>query len=161
MNSSFRQYILGEDNTLPEFKIENKTFKFNQSKSNKEWIDRISSRTGYSKSEFIEIVNKGITRALKENKLCLRFMKSKFVLVINEPKGLIVTIRSSDWENLDNGKCNKQWVFEDYKNNQDLEYIVSNTDYDNEGYSINVTYQGETAILEFNDKCTCCFEVNL
>lgn len=115
---------------------------------------------------FFEIVKKGLSIALKENKLCkekttcIRFLKTKFVLVIDK-NYTILTVRSAKWKNLDNGSCEVKWVFEDYVNNKDLEYIVNNIECQTEGYFIDVDYVNDSAILEFKDKCDCCFEVNL
>lgn len=160
---SFRAML--EANTLPSFSVNGDTWTYNQTKSNSSWMEHIIDRAHLSREQFIEVTTKGIQQLYKETSackgnICLRMMKSKFILVLNFDKKLIITVRDSSWENMDNGQCNKEWVFEE-KDNPLLEAIVSSTEIETDGYSVEVRYKDNDIILEYKDKCDCCFEYDL
>lgn len=168
---TFKQYYEESllENTFKPIKVFAREFNFTKTKSNKAWTERIASRTGLSENEFFKIISIGMENAFERygdlrqyENVCLRFVKSKFVLVFNPNKYLIITVRDADWNNLDNGKCeNSLYVFEDFKTNDDLKELIETTDYTNDGYEIIFHYEGDNLLLEYKDKCDFCIKLDL
>lgn len=165
------------ENSFEQLNINNKLWTLTKSKSNSAWNDRIKTRTGLTNEMFFKKISKGIEKAYEKypeldevENVCLRFLISKFVLIINTKNNIIVTVRDAEWDNLDNGKCDgSKFVVESLKrfNNytqdtESLESFIKDIDTVNDGYEILVSYEGEeTLVFEFKDKCDFCVEVEL
>lgn len=171
MHISFEEWDKLTENTFPPISIGSEQWTLTKSKSNKGWSDRIKSRTGLSHAEFLDVVIRGILKAQKDpdynncgDNICLRFLISKFVLVINKSTHNIITVRDASFSKLDNGQCDKIWVGESLPN-PELLYIIENTSEETEGYDTTISYKDidglEHTIIEYTDKCSCCIDIDL
>ena len=145
------------EESLTKIYFNGKELSWNPNKTEKDFKDRIKQRTELSEQDFVQIIQKGIskTKLPIDNSICLYFLQSKFVLVLNTKEMIITTIRDGRWDKPGNTCKNTLIANEDaVRMNQDeLDYI-------NEQLYFSVKIN-ENFDLILESKCNYCFKVDL
>lgn len=142
---------------LPKIKFQNNELNWNSSKTEEQFKERIRNRTNLSVEQFVQTIQKGIdkTNIPIDTSICLYFIVSKFVLILNTKDLFIVTVRDGRWDKPSN-TCNKIIMV-----NEDVQKLEQyEIDYLNEGKYFKMDFDNDfNMILE--SKCNYCFSINL
>lgn len=143
---------------------------WNPKKTDKEFIQRITSRTRMSPKEFYVTLQKGIHKFEKNfpktGVVCLNFLLSEFVAIVDMDRHMLVTIRDARWDKPSN-KCNTKIIVSEKEVIKDIvENIFEGlTEFD--GYHINVLTESEYRtedsgwLLEVVYHCDSCIDIDL
>ena len=151
---TFREYL---KESLKKIYFKNKELKWNPNKTENEFKERIKNRTELSEENFYKIIQEGInkTNIPMDNSICLYFIVSKFVLILNTKEMIITTIRDARWDKPGNNCKSILIANEDaIKMTQDEINWINEQKY--HSLKVNENYD---LILE--SKCNYCFKVEL
>ena len=154
-----RDYLIekGLYESLSKIYFKGKELQWNPNKTEKEFKDRIKQRTSLNEQEFMKTIQNGINRTKLpiDSSICLYFVLSKFVLVLNTKEMIITTIRDGRWDKPGNICKNTLIANEDV-----IKMDQNEMDYINEQkyFSIDVN---ENFDLILTPKCNYCFKVEL
>jgi len=124
--------------TLKKVQHKDKDFSWNRNKFEGDFIKKIIDRTELTVDELTATVEqslKTIELPPKSKAVCLYFMTSNFIILLNTEKNQIVTVRDGTWNKLPNGCCTTQVANKDaikmsdaevsYLNNQEHSSLMS------------------------------------
>lgn len=140
---------------IPSIAYKNKQLIWNPNKTEHEWIQRITQRTHPTSSDFYEVLQKGLNSVkLPEHvSICLYFMKSKFVLILNTRDSIITTIRDGKWEKTTSSCKHVKITNEDILKDSELVDLLNDG---SEYWDIDVDENFDVLI---ESKCNICFKI--
>lgn len=158
----FRNYLEEKglsfvDEALTKIYFNNKELTWNPNKTEKDFKDRIKQRTSLNEKEFMQLIQKGIkqTNIPIDDSICLYFINSKFVLVLNTKELIITTIRDGRWDKPGNN-CKSKII----ANEDAIKLDRDEINYINEQKYFNLDVN-EKFDLILESKCNYCFKVDL
>jgi hypothetical protein len=134
-----------------------KILSWNPNKTYEDFKRRIKERTSLSEKEFYKVIQDGINsiKLPKDNAICLYFLKSQFVLVINTNANIITTIRDGKWDKPGNNCKHRIIANEDLQRDTDLINIFNNHDQIGWIWDVNEKFD-----IEITQDCNYCYKVN-
>lgn len=143
--------------SLSKIYFNDKELKWNPNKTEKEFKERIKQRTELSEITFMQTIQKGInqTKLPTDVSICLYFMKSKFVLVLNTKEMIITTVRDGRLDKPGN-ICKNTLI----TNEVAIKIDKNELDYLNEQLYFTIKLNDNFDIL-LESKCNFCFKVDL
>jgi hypothetical protein len=151
---NFREYL---NEALPEVSLDGVILNWNPNKTEIQFKERIKKRTSLSEKEFYETIQRGFDtiKSVPHNKdICVFFLKSHFVIIVDMVQKRIVTIRHGDWNNT---KCDGGFKA---TNEEMRTYCQDYLDLLNEGNVIEIIGMNENMSFNLKIRCSQCYQIN-
>jgi hypothetical protein len=149
----FREFL---NEALPQIILDGVILNWNPNKTEIQFKEIIKKRTSLSEKEFYETIQRGFDtiKSVPHNKdICVFFLKSNFVIIINMIQKRIVTIRHGDWNNT---KCDGGFK---YTNEEMITFCQDYLDLLNRGDVIETIGVNEDWSVNVKIKCSQCYSI--